>query len=171
MRRLPTGLVGLAGVLLLAACETAAPYQPRDEHHSTGYTDQRLGANRYRVTFAGNAATPRETVENYLLLRAAQVTLQSGYRWFVFDTRDTETKTYYHTYFEGYPGYGFHRFGWYWHDWDYADSADSYPTTRYDAYAEIVMLTPEQARSETRALDANDVAARLTPPPPPPPKR
>src|SRR5689334_12354315 len=87
MRRVTAGLLGLTALLGLSACETPAPFQPRDEHHSTGYTDLRLGPNRYRVTYVGNASTPRETVENYLLLRAAQVTLQSGYKFFVFDTR------------------------------------------------------------------------------------
>lgn len=162
--------LGVALVLaaMVAACETATPYQPRSDQG--GYSDQRLGENRYRVTFVGNAVTSRETVEDYLLLRAAQVTAQSGYHWFVFDTRDTQAHTRYHTDFQGWPGWpgGFHRFGWYWHDWDYG-YADTYPTTRYDAYAEIVMLTPDQAKKEPRALNADDVIAHLTPPPPPAP--
>ena len=65
------------------------------------------------------------------------------------------------------------RFGWYWHNWDY--DADTYPTTRYEAYAEIVMLTPEQAKSEPRAVDAQDIVSHLgpivQPPPPPPPAK
>ncbi len=157
------GLIALAA--LLAGCETQEPFQPR-EGHSSGYTDLRLGPNRYRVTYTGNSATRREIIENYLLLRAAQVTVQSGYRWFVFDTRDTQARTSYHTDFVGWPGFR-DRFGWYEHDFDYADT---YPSTRFDAYAEIVMLTPEQVHGEARALDANDIVARLTPPPPPPPK-
>ena len=165
MRKTTIQTLALTAIVTLAGCEHPTPFQPRDANHSTGFTDQRIAPNRFRVTFTGNAATPRETVENYLLLRAAQVTLQSGYRWFVFDTRDTQAQTYYHTYYQGFGGFPrFRRFGWYWNDWDYADS---YPTTRYDAYAEIVMLTPEQAKSESRALDANDVAQRLAPPMPP----
>jgi hypothetical protein len=165
--RVGAAIAVLASFVALAGCETQAPFQPR-EGHSSGYTDERLATNRYRVTFLGNTVTGRETVENYLLLRAAQVTLQSGYRWFVFDTRDTEAKTSYHTDFVDWPEFGFHhRFGGYWHDWDYADS---YPSTRYNAYAEIVMLSSEQARGEPRALDANDIVARLTPPPPPAPR-
>lgn len=152
-------------LIALTGCETPTPYQPRTDQG--GYTDQRIGENRYRVTFTGNAVTDRLTVENYLLLRAAQVTVQSGYHWFVFDTRDTQARTSYHTDFQGYPGWpGFRGFGWYWHDWDY-DYADTYPTTRYDAYAEIVMLTPDQAKKEPRALNADDVIAHITPPPPP----
>jgi hypothetical protein len=154
-------LVALA--LTLAACQTPAVYQPK-VGSSTGYTDQQLSQNRFRVTFTGNSATSRETVENYLLLRAAQVTLQAGYTWFVFDTRDTEAKTAYHTDYFGDP-FGPHfgpRFGWYWHDWDY-DQADTTPVTHYDAYAEIVTLTPEQAKAEPRALNANDVVAHVGP--------
>src|SRR5271165_1910127 len=83
-------------ILILGACQSPAVYQPK-AGGSTGYTDQQLGQNRYRVTFTGNSATKRETVEDYLLLRAAQVTLQAGYSWFIFDTRDTEAKTAYHT--------------------------------------------------------------------------
>ena len=41
----------------------------------TGYTDRQLSDNRWRVTFTGNSVTPRETVEDDLLLRAAEVTL------------------------------------------------------------------------------------------------
>jgi hypothetical protein len=161
----------LLSLTLLAGCETAAPFQPRDRN-GTGYTDERLAENRFRVTFTGNSVTRRETVENYLLLRAAQVTLQSGRHWFVFDTRDTQAKTSYHTDFMGEPGWpgwpGFRGgFGWYWHDWDY-EQADTYSTTRYDAYAEIVTLTPEQAKNEPRALNADDVVAHLTPTVPPP---
>ena len=58
------------------------------------------------MTFRGNSATRRETVENFLLLRSAEVTRDAGYAWFAFDTRDTEAKTTYHTDFAGWPGWG-----------------------------------------------------------------
>jgi hypothetical protein len=35
--------------------------------------------------------------------------------------------------------------------------------TNYDAYAEIVLLTPEQAAREPRAINAADVISRLGP--------
>ena len=35
--------------------------------------------------------------------------------------------------------------------------------TNYDAYAEIVLLTPEQAAKEPRSLNAADVIARIGP--------
>ena len=153
----------LISVFTLTGCESPAPFAPL-AGHTTGYTDERLSANRWRVTFVGNAVTSRRTVENYLLLRAAQVTQESGYRWFVFDTRDTQAHTAYYTAFQGWPGYH-RRFGWYWQNWDYGDT---YAVTRYEAYAEIVLLTPVQTRNEPRAVDAEDIIAHLTPPAPPP---
>ena len=154
--------------LLVAACATATPYQPTGGGNF-GYSDERLSQNRYRVTFTGNSVTPRETVEDYLLLRAAQVTLAAGGDWFVFDTRDTQAHTSYYTQFNGIPGWGHPwGFGWYWHNWGF-DDADTMPITRYEAYAEIVLLSPEAAKKEPRALEANDVVAHLGPKAVPPP--
>ncbi|MBS0470199.1 MAG: hypothetical protein JSR60_03940 [Proteobacteria bacterium] len=168
-------LVGV-GMLALAGCTTSTPYRPATDDRSSGYTDMRLADNRYRVTFTGNSATKRETVENFLLLRAAEVTRDAGYQWFTFDTRSTEAKTTYHTDFDGYPGWG-PRFGWYWHNWRYspwdpywAHGDVEIPTTRYQAYAEIIVLTPDQAKNDPHALNASDVIGRLGPQAAPPPK-
>lgn len=71
----------------LAACASAAPYQPmRDD---VGYGEQKLETNRYRVWFAGNSATPRETVEDYVLYRASELTLENGYDYVVMSDRST----------------------------------------------------------------------------------
>lgn len=163
------GSLVLASVL--AGCVTPTPYGPRVEGSSTGYTDERLAQNRYRVTFTGNTVTPRAAVEDYLLYRAAQVTLDSGYAAFEFDTRDTKAKTIYLSTFDNFPyGPGYGPFGWYWHNWAFDDTEiQSRPVTRFEAYAEIVMLTSEQAKSEPRSLDARDVMARLGPRVLPPP--
>ena len=40
-------------------------------------------------------------------------------------------------------------------------------TTRYESYAEIVLMKPDQAAKEPRAVDAREVIAHMTPPPPP----
>lgn len=171
----------LLSVALLSAgltgCATPAVYAPQTQRGGTGYTDERLAQNRYRVTFTGNTATPRAQVEDYLLYRAAQVTLDSGYAAFEFDARDTKAKTTYFSTFQRFPYDPFwpgYDFGWYWHSWAF-DDVQTRPITRYEAYAEIIMLTADQAKSEPHALDARDVMARLgprvLPPPPPPPSR
>jgi len=156
----------LALAALLAACETPASYGPRDQRQGTGYTDQQLAKNRYRITFTGNAATERETVENYLLLRASEVTLQAGYPFFLFDTRDTQAKTTYNSTLDAWPAWRGR--GWYRHNWDWGGEVSARPITSYQAVAEIVLLTAEQAKSEPRALEAQDVLSRIRPTPPQP---
>jgi hypothetical protein len=172
------GFVLLGAAAGLAGCATPTPYAAATDDRSTGYSDKRLADNRFRVTFTGNSATKRETVENFLLLRSAEVTRDAGFGWFVFDDRDTEAKTTYHTDFAGYPGWGpgFRRgFGFYHHSWlhdpwdpFWADDAETRPTTRYQAYAEIILLTPEQAKQDPHALQASDVITRLGPSAAPP---
>jgi hypothetical protein len=156
---------------LLAGCMTPTPYAPRTEGQRTGYTDRELTRTRYRVTFTGNSVTPRETVENYLLLRAAEVTRAAGYPDFVFDTRNTRANHTYDAIPYGPPdpywggGFGFHR-GWGgWGGWGFAydPAVDVVVRTNYEAYAEIVLLTPEQAAREPRAINAADVIAHLGP--------
>jgi hypothetical protein len=149
-----------AAFVFLAGCQTAATYQPRTGSSGTGYSDEQLAGNRYRVTFTGNSATHRETVESYLMLRSAEVALKAGYRWFLFDTRDTQAQTTYHSDFVGWPGWRGR--GWYWHSWAH-DSVSSYPETRFEAYAEIVLLTDDQAKSEARAINAQEVLDHIGP--------
>lgn len=154
----------VSALLILAACVQPTAYRPADANNHTGYSDQRLADNRIRVTFRGNSATYRETVEDYLLLRSAEVTREAGYSWFAFDTRNTEAKTIYYTDFAGWPGW--HRFGGFRHSWAFdrlGRVETTTPTTRYEAYAEVVLLTPDQAKREPRALRADDVIARLSP--------
>jgi hypothetical protein len=175
------------GLLALAGCAVPAPYAPRQPGQSTGYTDRQIAANRYRITFAGNSVTPRPLVEDDLLLRAAEVTLAAGYSHFLFDSRDTKAEHRYDVFPEpelGGPGFGGRGFGGrrgfggpygYWSyrpSWGYsafAPDVDIITTTRYEAYAEIVLLTDAQASGEVRAVDAHEVIAHLTPPPAPPP--
>ena len=81
----------LAPILLTAAllgCAKPALYQPMQDE--VGYGQQQLEENRYKVWFAGNRATPRETVENYVLYRCAELTLEKGYDYFVLSDRSTE---------------------------------------------------------------------------------
>jgi hypothetical protein len=166
-------------LIALAACETAPIYRPRGPNDVVGYTDEQLTPTRYRVTFTGGTGTRREEVEDYLLRRAAEVTLQAGYADFKFDIRDTKDHTYYRTMFGPRPGFAFGgRFGprpWYWSSFAFHDplfyDPDVIPVTRYSAYSEIVMLTAEQAANDPEAISARDILNRLAPPkaPPPPP--
>ena len=172
-RLMPLALAGG----LLAGCMTPTPYQARLEGQQTGYTDRALTQNRYRVTFTGNSATPRETVESYLLLRAAEVARAAGSNNFVFDTRNTRANTSVQTVPYGPPDpywggrRGFWGGGYWggglggWGGWGYPydPGMDVVVRTNYEAYAEIVLLTPDQASKEPRAINANDVIAHIGP--------
>ncbi|HEY2011024.1 MAG TPA: hypothetical protein VGH23_18690 [Rhizomicrobium sp.] len=154
---------------LLAGCMTPTPYAPRTEGQKTGYTDRALTETRYRVTFTGNSVTPRETVENYLLLRAAEVTRAAGFSTFMFDTRNTKADHTYDALPYGPPGPywggGFGR-GWGgWGGWGFAydPAVDIVVRTNYEAYAEIVLLSPDQAAREPRSINAADVIRHLGP--------
>lgn len=155
-----------AAVLLLAACAGPTPYAPRLEGQPTGYTDRALTQTRYRVTFTGNSVTPRETVETYLLLRAAEVARAAGYDSFIFDTRNTRANTIAQIVPGPGPGPGWGWPGWGWRrhwafGFGYEPDVDVMTRTNYEAYAEIVLLTPDQAAQNPRAIKASEVIARL----------
>jgi len=162
-------LLSVAAFALLAACAEEPPYfGPAGPDHPTGYTDQQIDQNHFRVSYQGSSHTPRTTVENFLLLRAAQVALQAGYPYFEFDTRDTKSKTTYFSTFTGWPGWGgYGRYGWvgWGGGWGGPFDADAttVPITRYEAYAEIVLLTEAQGRADAHALDAKSVVEHLGP--------
>ncbi len=84
-------LAAAAGVL--TACATATPYQQAVKSGDSGYSQTKIENDRYTVSFAGNTLTDRETVETYLLYRAAEVTLDNGYTHFTLDDKDTEKKS------------------------------------------------------------------------------
>jgi hypothetical protein len=115
-------------------------------------------------------------VEDYLLRRAAEVTARAGFDHFTFDERSMEATTYYRANFDTWgprfaphfgprPWYGPGRHPWYWSSWPYPEmwGGDIIPMTRYAAYAEIVMMTPEQTAGNPKAISARDVLDRLVP--------
>jgi hypothetical protein len=79
--RSPWRLAALAiSLLSLAACSTTGLYQARTGE--SGYAETQLGTEHWRVEFVGDDFTARETVETYLLYRAAELTNQNGHQWF-----------------------------------------------------------------------------------------
>ena len=166
----------------LGACMTATPYQPyiaegRAGTHG-GFSEQAIAPDRYIVRFHGNEMTSRERVEGYLLYRAAELTAQSGYDWFMMDDRrmEHEVQTYAHpsygpwygTYWRPYWGYYRGGLGWsYWDPWMggpfWYDTIDVHTVEAFEASAEISMHKGPIPAGETRAMDARTVMARLAP--------
>lgn len=170
-------LPALASALALAACTTPTPYQPLipNSKASGGYTDQQIEANRFRVTFAGNGMTSRETVETYLLYRAAELSLAQGYDWFQMAQRNTDrhSSTYVDQPFGpgpwGFwgPSWRYHGgFGWrgwdpYWGDPFWGGSVDVSTVDRYEASAEVLMGHGPKPADNPRAFDAREVVSHL----------
>jgi hypothetical protein len=171
--------------LLVVGCTTPTPYQPlgvRGTGASGGFSEQRLEENRFRVSFRGNSYTSRERVENYLLYRAAEITVQSGYDSFTMVDRAVDphirTRVWSDPFYSrwGYGGWGwwgpswrYHRRGYGWGYWDpwygspfWGSGIDVDTITNYEAIAEILMFRGQRA-NDPRSFDARQVMANLGP--------
>lgn len=161
--RLAAGAAYVALGVALYGCAAPAttPYRPALDANDQGYQEQRIEANRYRVSFTGNSVTSREAVENFMLLRTAELTLNQGYDYFVLDNQDTESQTYYLQSMSEYgpldPFYGC-----VWPRSGFAVSTTT-PITNYKAQAYVVMFKGEKPPTELKAFDARDVRASLAP--------
>lgn len=154
-------LLTIAMLGLLVGCGQPTPYQPAVQ--GFGYAEQQIEANRYRVTFAGNDLTPSETVQNYVLYRAAEVTLDQGYDYFTMVDRNLDRST-------AYWGSGDTAFSS-----GYATRSGGVvggigttlytarPIDSYTASADIVLFQGEKPLGEVDAYDARDVLRRLDP--------
>lgn len=175
-----------SGALLVSGCATETTYRPATGKgfYRTGYSERQVETDRWLVTFAGNTVTDRDTVERYLLFRAAQLTLQNGYDYFVMVDRSTDRQA--QTYSTPGPGgwgggwggwgagwgpswryYG-RGFGWrawdpWWGDPFWGNNVDIRTVDRYEASAEILMRKGTPGRDEVRAFNAKDVSDRIGP--------
>ena len=167
----------------LTACETATPYQPlvKGSAVAGGFSDQQLDADHFRVTFDGNSLTSRETVETYLLYRAAELTLAQGFDWFEMVERHTDKDK--RTYVDPDPFYGpgyawgywrpywsYYGAGFGWRGWDpfwggpfWADRAEVETVQKFKAGAEIAVGHGPKPAGDVRAFDARAVMANLGP--------
>jgi len=171
--KITAAMAAIGLVVGLSACETATPYQPLrpGSEVSGGFTDQRLDQNHFRVTFQGNTVTARETVENYLLYRAAELTVSQGFDWFEAVERHTERDR--QTYIDPLYGpglYGYWRPSWRawggygWGAWGpYWGEASVNTVQKFQASAEVVMQHGPKPTGDAKALDAREVLANLGP--------
>lgn len=120
---------------VLAACATATPYQPASAPGAfDGFSQTMIENDRARVTFGGNSLTDRETVENYLLYRSAELAVERGFDHFTLQQRDTEEKTRVSV-SPGFNGYAPNRFGLYDPFFDYSFFRPSYGWSRAHRYS------------------------------------
>jgi hypothetical protein len=166
MKRL---LVLLGGLTVLAACATPTPYQPAIGTR-WGYEENQIESNRFRVSFGGNSLTERETVETYLLYRAAELTVENGFDHFQVVTRGLEEESRFvgggdpfYSHYRGFPVHYafFHpRWGWRAHHDPFWDDVNYREVTRYEASAEIIFGQGPKP-DHPGAFDARDVMTNL----------
>ncbi|MBN8807569.1 MAG: hypothetical protein J0I47_04935 [Sphingomonas sp.] len=173
------GLIA-ASSLALAGCMTETTYRPATGRgfEREGYSERQIEPNRFLVMFAGNSVTSRETVERYLLFRAAELTVQQGFDYFVMADRDTDkrTRTYVTEPFGpgpwGYwgPRWRYYGRGFGWRSWDpfwgdpfWGDRVDVNTVDKFEASAEIVMGHGPKPAGNVRAFDARAVMANIGP--------
>ena len=172
-----TILAAALAIGALGGCATGTPYQPLEAGRSAagGYSDEKLDDNRFRVSFAGNTLTSRETVENYLIFRAAELTLEEGFDWFRIDTRHVEREVERDALRYRYAPYSLHwtprwefygpRVGRYpcptYPYWCY--DIDMREIERYAASADITTGKGAKDASDIHAFDAREVVERLSP--------
>ncbi|MGE0408228.1 MAG: hypothetical protein AB7P23_03075 [Amphiplicatus sp.] len=155
----------------LAACATSTPYQSAEAGRGYGFSEQRIESNRYRITFRGNSSTTRETVENSLLFRAAELTVENGFDHFIVVENDTEARTSYSStaspaffgrYGYGYPG-AYYAFPYYAYGFGWGYPYDSYTreVVRYSAVAFVTMHKGPKPADNPQAFNAREVIENL----------
>lgn len=188
MKRLMTA-AALTAAAVLSACATATPYQPAQFTSAgprNGFYEQPIEQNRWRIGFNGNSVTSRQQVEDALLLRAAELTLQQGGDHFTAVDRSVDRNVRYSATpigpSFGYGGFGYSRFGrspfWspYWSAFGpygrrsfygfgydpFWNDVDIREIDRYEATAEIVIGRGARP-SDPRTFDAREVVNTLGP--------
>lgn len=169
----------------LANCSQATPYQPESASSAVqgGYSHEQLGPDLFRVRFHGNSLTSRETVEAYLLYRAAELTIEQGGSWFTILDRETEHtvtreirrdpvyRPWYgpnYGYWLPYWNYRVRGQGWiYWDPWHadpfWADRFDAREIEAFEVSAEIRIGRGAVPANDPRAYDARRVMADIGP--------
>lgn len=77
--QLSRSVLGLAAAFTLASCATG--------YHKTGitggYSETQLAPDIFRVSFSGNGFSSKQRAQDLVLLRAAELTLNHGYSYFI----------------------------------------------------------------------------------------
>lgn len=170
-----TALVAIA--LVLSGCASVGTYQPQSADRPDGYADRRLDDTHWRVEFVGDASTSQERVESYLLYRAAEITIDNGFDWFLPAEHALEEETEVIVEARAAPALSpvwrpmwRHRKRFFWSDWMPAGArrepeselpqSTAQTITRYAAREDITMGTGAPPQG---AFNAREVVALLQP--------
>jgi hypothetical protein len=169
-----TGILRHAAIafclMTVTACQTPTPYKAALTPNDDGYSTQRLEANRFRISFRGNSLTTRQTVDTYMLFRAAEVTLQNAGDYFIVVNKDVDKSTAYENYGDDLAwgwggGWGWrHGFGGPGFGGGFSGGIDyTRPISSYDAIADIVTYRGPKPAANPYAYDAREVLNAIGP--------
>lgn len=153
----------LLAAVLLAACATATPYRQALSQDDYGYQAQKLEQDRYRIRFSGNSQTDRQTVENYLLYRAAELTLEQGKDYFIVADGSTEKNVEQRSTVVGSPAFSFgfgHSHGYH-QGFGLGVNIINSSYRDYQAYGNIVLKSGTKPTDNIYAYNARDVIENL----------
>lgn len=88
MNRTPLPL--MAAFFLLAACASAPVYAPAAGPRAAGYSETQIETNRFFITYRAPSAADPTLLQDYALLRAADLTLANGRDWFWVDRSEVD---------------------------------------------------------------------------------
>lgn len=82
----------LAITVLLGGC--VSQYKPNTSRANGGYEETMLAQDTFQVSFQGNDLTKSSRVRDFAMLRAAELSLQKGFPYFVVLNMGTDTNSY-----------------------------------------------------------------------------
>jgi hypothetical protein len=90
MKRIILSLA-VSAAIGLGACASSPGYRAAPNATAAGYSEQVLDSNHWRVRYTGTTRMSSADVQDYALMRAAQLTLANGGQWFQVVSSDTDT--------------------------------------------------------------------------------
>lgn len=70
-------ICAFSALFIVGACASGPDYAPAANADAVGYSDQRIETDRWRVSYRGDTKMSSADVQDYALMRAAQLTLET----------------------------------------------------------------------------------------------
>jgi hypothetical protein len=83
--------LAVSAAIGLGACASTPGYRAAPNAAAAGYSEQLIDSNHWRVRYTGTTRMTSADVQDYALMRAAQLTLEKGGQWFQIVSADTDT--------------------------------------------------------------------------------
>lgn len=164
--RLSIAWIGLFALILSGCASSLPPYRPYSD--GAGYQERRIEKNRFAVSFIGNSSMTAEETENYLIYRAAELTIAASYDYFILHDKKTKQMNRYRYFPYSYGGYGYYPYGYY-NGWGSGYYPFGYyndyccPYSWYEVSAEVLMYEGKKPEGDKNAYDSEQVLEYLGP--------